>query len=127
MTVNRDLFNIRNLNPTKSHEETIKKVIDKFKSKDLIDKKIAGSLIPHKAKPPRYYILPKIHKANNSGRPVISSLPLHTSETSRFIDHHLQPKVKEIKPCVKDTTDFINSITSQLNIPGNSFLVSMKV
>ena len=31
------------------------------------------TLIPDKVKPPVYHLLPKIHKPNNPGRPVISS------------------------------------------------------
>lgn len=66
-------------------------------------------------------------KNSESKQPLISSVSSHTSEISRFTDYHLQPNVKDLKSYVKDTTDFINKIESQLNIPTNSFLVSMDV
>ena len=68
---------------------------------------------------------PKIHKQNNPGRPVISSVSSHTSEISRFVDHHLQANVKELKSYVKDTTDFINKIEAQPEVPEDSYLVSL--
>ena len=70
---------------------------------------------------------PKIHKQNNPGRPVISSVSSHTSEISRFVDHHLQANVKELKSYVKDTTDFINKIEAQPEVPEDSYLVSLDV
>ena len=38
----------------------------------------------------------KINKENNPGRAVINSVNCHTSEISGFVDHHLQPLVKQI-------------------------------
>ena len=72
-------------------------------------------------------MLPKIHKKNNPGRPVISSVSCHTSEISKFVDHHLQDNVKQLKSYVKDTSDFINKIEKQPNISTNSLLISMDV
>ena len=66
-------------------------------------------------------------KNSESKQPLISTVSSHTSEISRLTDYHLQPNVKDLKSYVKDTTDFINKIESQLNIPTNSFLVSMDV
>ena len=45
-----------------------------------------------------------IHKANNPGRPVISSVNCHTSRISELVDYYLQPEVKKLKSYVKDTT-----------------------
>ena len=77
-------------------------------------------------KTPKFYISPKIHKENNPGRPVINSINCHTSEISRFVDHHLQPLVREIPSYIKDTNDFINKIDN-FAVPPNSFLVTMDV
>jgi hypothetical protein len=37
----------------------------------------------------RFYLLPKIHKENNSGRPIISANGHPTEKISEFIDFHL--------------------------------------
>ena len=57
---------------------------------------------------------------------MINSINCHTSEISRFVDHHLQPLVREIPSYIKDTNDFINKIDN-FAVPPNSFLVTMDV
>ena len=61
-------------------------------------------------KTPKFYTLPKIHKPNNPGRPVISSINCHTAKISQFVDYHLQDAVTKLPSYIKDTTDFINKI-----------------
>ena len=57
---------------------------------------------------------------------MIKSINCHTSEISRFTDHHLQPLVREIPSYIKDTNNFINKIDN-CTVPPNSFLVTMDV
>ena len=63
---------------------------------------------------PKLYITPKIHKPINPGRPEINSIDRHTSEILRFVDHHLQPVVKEIPLYIKDTNHFISKLNNFL-------------
>ena len=77
-------------------------------------------------KTPKFYISPKIHKENSPGRPVTNTINSHTSEISRFFNHHLQPLVREIPSYIKDTNDFINKINN-FAVPPNSLLVTMDV
>ena len=70
--------------------------------------------------------IPKIHKPNNPGRPIINSIECHTSEISRFVDHHLQPVIKQIPSYIKDTNNFINKVNN-FSVPVNSILVIMDV
>ena len=55
---------------------------------------------------------------------MINSIERHTSEISRFIDHHLQPVVKQIPSYIKDINHFINRINN-FSVPVNSVLVTM--
>ena len=89
--------------------------------------KIANSLLEEKIKTPEFHLLPKIHKANNPGRPVISSVNCHTSRISEFVDYYLQPEVKKRKSYVKDTTDFIKEIEATEYVSDGSYLVSLDV
>ena len=41
-------------------------------------------------KTPKFYTLAKIHKENNPGRPVNSSIDCHTAKIYKFVDYHLQ-------------------------------------
>ena len=77
-------------------------------------------------KPPKFYTLPKIHKKSNPGRPVISSISCHTTNISKYVDHHLQEHVSKLPSYVKDTTDFINKI-KDLTVPDNAILATMDV
>ena len=70
-------------------------------------------------------MLPK--KNNNPGRPIKSSVSLHTSKISRFVSHYMQGNLKNLKSYVKDRTDFINKIESHPVVPAQLLLASMDV
>ena len=82
--------------PTLQHNRMVNETIERFKNEKLLPKKTADGLKVSTPKTPKFYISPKIHKPNNPGRPVINSIECHTSEISRFVDHYLQPVVKQI-------------------------------
>ena len=60
--------------------------------KGLIDKKNRQNLLQNNPKAGRLYILPKIHKANNPGRPIVSSNSHPTERISQFIDVTTNPR-----------------------------------
>ena len=72
-------------------------------------------------------MFPKIHKKGNPGRLVVSFVDCHTKKLSKYIDHVLQPYVKELRSYVKDSTDFIRKINNLERIPKNSILVTLDV
>ena len=112
--------------PTLQHNRMVNQTIERFKNEKLLPQKIADGLKITNPKTPKFYISPKIHKPNNPGRPVINSIECHTSEISRFVDHHLQPVVKQIPSYIKDTNHFINKVNN-FSVPVNSILVTMDV
>ena len=126
---NRQLSDKRNYkklqkDPTLQHNNLVNDIIDRFKKENVLFKKLADGLKSVIPKIPKFYISPKIHKENNPGRPVINSINCHTSEISRFADHHLQPLVREIPSYIKDANDFINKIDN-CAVPRNSFTLTM--
>ena len=60
----------------------------------------------------KLYLLPKIHKRLSKvpGRPVISNCGTPTEKVSEFLDHCLQPLMKEGKLHIKDTADFLDKL-----------------
>ena len=112
--------------PTRQQSNLVNNSIDRFKKENLISNKLADGLKSVNPKTPKFYISPKIHKENNPGRPVINSINCHTSEISRFVDHHLQPLVREIPSYIKDKNDFINKIDN-FDVPPNTYPVTMDV
>ena len=129
--VNRQLKDANNyeqldFEPTELHTEKIISEINNLKNENLLTIKTANSLLEEKIKTPEFH-LPKIHKANNPGRPVISSSNCYTSRISEFVDYYLQPEVKKLKSYVKDSTDSIEKIEAIDHVSDDSYLVSLDV
>ena len=77
------------------------------KSENLLTSKIANSLSEEKIQTPEFYLLQKIHKANNPGRPVILLIvtPVQVQNmlniTYRLKCRDLNPILKTIKILLK--------------------------
>lgn len=104
-------------------------IIDALKSL-LDDGKITHAMyklmVPHNSKPGRFYLLPKIHKENNPGRPIVSSNGTATEKISSFIDHLIKDIPPTFPSYIKDTGHFLREV-SNLVVPPGSFLVTMDV
>lgn len=72
-----------------------------------IRKFIAHKITPTTAITPRFYHLPKVHKAALTGRPIVPSHSSITAPTSTWIDHVLQPYVKQIPTLAPNSTSVI--------------------
>ena len=74
---------------TNKIQERIKVYTSRLHSDEFIDDKtlkyLSSNTNPHAG---RFYILPKIHKQGNPGRPIISSNGHLTEHISEFVDHH---------------------------------------
>lgn len=57
-----------------------------------------------------FYLLPKIHKVNNPGRPIVSGIDSPTDCISHTIDRILRPFVAKLPSHIKDTRDFIGKL-----------------
>ena len=73
-----------------------------------------------------FYLLPKIRKANNPGRPIVNSIGSVTEKISAFVDKHLRKFTPRIPSYVKDTTHFIN-ITKNIYLEPDDLLVTIYV
>ena len=129
---NRQLNNTDNYkqlqnDPTSTHAELVNTTIERFKKESLLSESIAEGLKSIDPRTPKFYMLPKIHKEDNPGRPVVSSVNCHTSNISKYVDYHLQPIVNQIPSYVKDTTDFLQKLDAVNNIPEDSLLVTLDV
>ena len=93
----------------------------------FIDDKTREYLIQTDVKPGRFYILPKVHKPGNPGRPIVSSNSHPTERISHFVDYYLQPLVHKLPSFVKDTNDFLNKLLTISTLPAKSLLVTLDV
>ena len=72
------------------------------------------------------YLLPKIHKVGNPGRPIFSACGGLTEKISEFVDSKVRPFVTRLPSYVKDTTDFLNTIQA-IHVPSNHTLMTIDV
>ena len=114
-------------NVTTENNKLVINIINRFKNDQLISQKTAENLKVIDPRTPRLYFLPKVHKKEIPGRPVVSSIDCPTAKISKFIDHHLQPIVQKIPSYIKDTTDFLNKINNIVNVHDQSIFVSLDV
>ena len=115
-------------NPTNEHAALVENALDGLKHQGLLEAKIADQLKPVDPRTPKLYLLPKIHKPNNPGRPVVSSVGCHTERISAYVDHYLQPMNKQLPSYVQDTTDLIKKLESLPDDPRDeTILVTMDV
>ena len=84
-------------------------------------------LIPEDPQPGKFYLLPKIHKPNNPGRPIVSNKLTFTEKISHYVEFHLKPYVQKANSFIQDTTDFLNTLKNVSNLPNNTMLVTLDV
>ena len=112
---------------TKKHEDMIKEKLKEFSKSKLITEKLAKQLEPSESRTPEFYLLPKIHKKNTPGRPVISSSGCHTEKISAYADQYLLPAAKALPSHIKDTDDFIDNMKRIGKVNENDILVTLDV
>lgn len=82
--------------PTDTIATETTELIKEIAARGSIDTTTKEFLSPLHPRTSRFYLLPKIHKPNNPGRPVISSCGAPTENISVFVDHHLCPLVEQL-------------------------------
>ena len=116
-----------NSDKTMEHEKLIENTLNRLKNLGELSVKLAENLTPRNSRTAEFYLLPKIHKEGNPGRPVISSSGCHTEKISAFVDEHLKPIAQGLPSYIKDSFDFVRKIRSINKIPQNSYLVTLDV
>ena len=91
--------------PTHSFAKEISDTLVKIHNCNGINKDMLNYLIPQDPRTARFYLLPKIHKAGNPGRPIVSGNGSPTERISEFVDSYLNPLVSHIPSYIQDTTD----------------------
>ena len=77
----------------------------------------------------KLYLLSKIHKGlcKVPGQPVISNCGAPTEKVSEFLDHHLQPIMKQGESYERDTGDFLTKLKTTGEVPKGAILVTADV
>ena len=85
----------------------------------IVEETTMRSLWLENAKPSQFYVLPKIHKSGNPGRPIVSSCGVPIEGILWFVEYHLHPLVGELPSYIKDTTDFLLKLQTINNLPSD--------
>lgn len=119
------------------HDDLLKVFKKAFDSKILLDtpsveaKKVVRfieyKITGDSAKLPEFYILPKVHKATFTGRPIVPSHSSITTAASIWLDHILQPHVKNIPTLILDSTSLINKLKQLRIYHPNCIFITMDV
>ena len=82
--------------PTREFAAKVADAISEMRTGDHISEKNAIYLTVDQPKAGRFYLLPKIHKAGNPGRPIVSANGHPTERISEFVDLHHQLHVHSL-------------------------------
>ena len=72
----------------------------------------ATSLVVECPRTSKFYLLPKIHKPGNPGRPTVSACARPTEKLALYLDKVTAPFVRGLESYVKDTTHMLNILDS---------------
>lgn len=87
----------------------------------------ATNLVQTNPRCAKFYLLPKIHKANNPGRPIVSACNCPTEHVSCYLDELLQPFVHNLPNYVRDTTDVLRKLHEFRFSAGKPLIFTMDV
>ncbi|XP_067885423.1 uncharacterized protein [Heterodontus francisci] len=112
--------------PTTEHQATVSRtVIGIISSRDLPP--TASNLIVPQPRTARFYLLPKIHKQNCPGRPIVSACSCPTELISSYLDSIFSPVVQSLPTYIHDSSDALRHFDS-LQFPGpNRLLFTMDI
>ena len=124
----REVYIPLHSDPTAAMTKKINVRINKLRDDGYIsDSTLQYLLINSDARAGRFYLLPKIHKTNCPGRPVISGCNTPTEKISAFADHQLKPLVPQMSSYVKGTNDFLKKLKDMDEFPEGAILVTIDV
>ena len=112
---------------TLEHEQLINQCLDTLMDDGELEEEVAKLLRPAQSRTPIFYMLPKIHKVNNPGRPVVSSVNSHTEKLSAYVDEFLRPIAEKLPSYIQDTTHFIKRIRALGKLPEKCYLATLDV
>ena len=104
-----------------------KQLIDTLMDDGELEGEGAKLLRPAQSRTPIFYMLPKIHKVNYPGRPVVSSVNSHTEKLSAYVDDFFRPIAEKLPSYIQDTTHFTKRIRALGKLPEKRYLATLNV
>ena len=98
-------------NPVKEYQQVIKSAVKQMIENNELPP-LAKNLVLQTPRTSRFYLLPKIHKENNSGRPIVSACNSPTENIASYLDMVMSPLVCNLKTYVKDTNHALEILST---------------
>ncbi|CAN7951161.1 unnamed protein product [Ixodes pacificus] len=112
--------------PTSHHTTIVTEALSTLVRQNKITSKVQAGLKQTQPTTGRFYMLPKIHKTGNPGRPIISGNGTLTEPLSSFVDNLIKHIPPTFPSYIKDTGHFLREV-ARVTIPDGSFLVTLDV
>ena len=116
-----------NKDPTSKTNNAATSLIKSLIQQEMITKQVGENMINRQPRTPCLYLLPKIHKPGNPGRPIVSTTGSPTDLISQYVDSRLRPYVYKISSYIKDSTHFLQILNTLNHIPSTATLCTIDV
>ena len=112
--------------PIQNYNNQIYQVLHQAANLNIIDDKMNKTLYNKTPRIPSFYMLPKIHKPNNPGRPIVNGIGSITEKISAYVDQEIRHLVPNIPSYLKDTSHLIQILLGKILAP-RDILVTIDV
>ena len=99
--------------PTQKFNNHINYLIHQAWRLNIIEESTYINLQTKNPRIPTFYLLPKIHKKDNPGRPIVNGIGSPTEKISAYVDTYLIKYTPRIPSYIKDTTHLLNILKHQ--------------
>ena len=123
---NQDHYERLPEDPTQNYNTHINNLLNQAWRLNIIEQNTYTNLHTKHPRTPSFYLLPKIHKPNNPGRPIVNGIGSVTEKISAYVDTYLKKYTPRIPSHIKDTTHFLN-ILKHLEVQNTDLLVTIDV
>ncbi len=115
--------------PTLSFKEEVHALLKDGNERGWISKSEFDFLYCQHPVRPVFYTLPKLHKSltDPPGRPIVAQINSLLTPLSEFVDFFIKPAVQMLPAYLKDSTDFLNKVSSITDLPNNVYLLTLDV
>ena len=115
------------IDPTEDVNKRVCFYLKRLPANSVINEETHRYLTPKVPKAGHFYILPKIHKPGNPGRPIVSANGHPTEKISEFVSFHLNPLVQTLPSYIKNTPHLLNKLKDLDVLSPNAILVTFDV
>ena len=119
-------YEILEEDPTQNYNNQIYQVLQQAANLNIIDDKMRKILYNKAPRIPNFYMLPKIHKPNNPGRPIVNGIRSITEKISAYVDQEVKHLLPSIPSYLEDTSHLIHILLGKKLAPGD-ILVTIDV